>query len=359
MATSVYETVLIGTCDGVIDKKKNTSYSTNKIGDRPDLLPIITLQYPICSLCQRGLSHVVQIYCPLAASPYHRTINVFACTNLQCCGKSESWIVLRSQCLDDDIKARQDDKTTPYTESAMSRTDWCDEADDWGMDDEEQEKVAESSAQMPSDSTSEGNDVSIRLQDLCIDGGDQSALEPTDVPVFKSFYISVMEESDLGGYHDMDHENKLLREYEDREGKIVREIQSCGSGKAQEEYEKATAKHGDEAFTSFIKKISLCPEQVLRYSWAGSPLFITEPPSNVNQMVSCCGHCGAPRVFEFQLMPALVSLLSSADTSSDISLEFGTVLVYTCRNSCWKSGSTIPVEEFLVVQPDPDQKLFK
>uniref|UniRef100_A0A671MSN3 Programmed cell death protein 2 C-terminal domain-containing protein n=1 Tax=Sinocyclocheilus anshuiensis TaxID=1608454 RepID=A0A671MSN3_9TELE len=44
---------------------------------------------------------------------------------------------------------------------------------------------------------------------------------------------------------------------------------------------------------------------------------------------------------------------------SDVSLEFGTVLVYTCRNSCWKSGSTVPVEEFLVVQPDPDQKLFK
>uniref|UniRef100_A0A672QMJ6 Programmed cell death 2-like n=1 Tax=Sinocyclocheilus grahami TaxID=75366 RepID=A0A672QMJ6_SINGR len=266
-----------------------------------DLLPTIPLQCPICSLCQRGLSHAVQVYCPLAASPYHRTINVFACTNPQCNGKSESWIVLRSQCLEDDIKARQDNKTTACTESAMSRTDWCDEADDWGMDDEEQEKVAERDVQMPNDSIGEGNDVSSRLQDLCIDGDHQSALQPTDVPLFQPFYMSVMEETDLDGFHDTDHENELLRAYEEREGVLVAEIQSCESGGATpEEYEKATAKHGDEVFISFMKKISLY-----------------------------------------------------------VSLEFGTVLVYTCRNSCWKSGSTVPVEEFIVVQPDPDQKLFK
>ncbi|XP_026095083.1 programmed cell death protein 2-like isoform X1 [Carassius auratus] len=359
MAAAVHETVLIGVCDGVIDKKKYTSYCTNKIGDRPDLLPVITLQHPTCSLCQRGLSHVVQVYCPLAASPYHRTISVFACTNPHCSGKSESWIVLRSQCLEDDIKARQDDKTTPCTESAMSRTDWCDEADDWGMDDEEQ--VAENGVQIPNDCIGEGNDVSSRLQDLCIDGDHhQSALQPNDVPVFQPFYISVMEETDLDGFHDTDHENELLRAYEEREGVTVEEIHSCGSGGAtQEEYEKATAKHGDEVFTSFMKKISLCPEQVLRYSWAGSPLFISETVSDVIQTVPVCAHCGSPRVFEFQLMPALVSLLRSVDTDSDVSLEFGTVLVYTCRNSCWKSGSAAPVEEFAVVQPDPDQKLFK
>ncbi|XP_056307897.1 programmed cell death protein 2-like [Danio aesculapii] len=357
MATSLHETVLIGICDGAIDKKKNASYCTNKIGDRPDLLPIITLQYPSCSLCQRGLSHVVQVYCPLAASPYHRTINVFACTNPQCYGKSESWIVLRSQCLDDDIKESQDHKTTECAEPTMSRTDWCDEADDWGMDDES----ANSTVEKPNGSVGEGTDVSSRLQELCIDGGadHQSAPQPDNVPVFKPFYISVMEETDLDGFQDMDHENELLREYEERERVNVEEIQSCERGEVLEEYEKGTAKHGDDVFTGFMKKISLCPEQVLRYSWNGSPLFIMKPPCNASQMVPSCSHCGSQRVFEFQLMPALVSLLGSADTNSEISLEFGTVLSYTCRNSCWTSGSTVPVEEFLFVQPDPDQKYFK
>lgn len=59
-----------------------------------------------------------------------------------------------------------------------------------------------------------------------------------------------------------------------------------------------------------------------RYSWSGTPLFIMAPPSNVNQMVPPCAHCGSPRVFEFQLMPALVSLLRSVHLSSGLSDEF-------------------------------------
>nr|XP_055047776.1 programmed cell death protein 2-like [Misgurnus anguillicaudatus] len=363
MATTVHETVLIGVCDGAIDKK-TTSYCTNKIGDIPDLLPVITLQYPKCTLCQKGLSHVVQVYCPLAASSYHRTTNVFACTNPQCFGKSESWIVLRSQCLDDDIKAlssKQVNNSSPCAASSMSRTDWCDEADDWGMEDEDQIKVSENSTQICSDEVltlSAGMDVSSKLQGLCIDGGVDHE-KPTDAPIFQPFYISVMDETDLDGFHDMDHENELLRQYEEREGVIAEDIGSCEGREASEEYEKAKAKHGDKVFEGFMKKISLCPEQVLRYSWNGSPLFIMDPPSNMNQMVPCCDHCGGPRIFEFQLMPALVSLLCSTDKNSESALEFGTVLVYTCKKSCWKSGLTIPMEEFLLVQPDPDQKLFK
>lgn len=60
----------------------------------------------------------------------------------------------------------------------------------------------------------------------------------------------------------------------------------------------------------------MCYLSPYRYSWAGSPLFITEPPSSVSQTVPCCAHCSSPRVFECQLMPALVSLLRSADTNS-------------------------------------------
>ena len=119
-------------------------------------------------------------------------------------------------------------------------------------------------------------------------------------------------------------------------------------------------------FSRFMKKISICPEQILRYCWNGKPLFISEPPSNMTQMVPLCSSCGGPRTFEFQLMPALVSLLQPKDsrTTTDCApsevLEFGTVLVYTCRNSCWTSGSSnTPREEFLFVQADPDQKFFK
>lgn len=63
-----------------------------------------------------------------------------------------------------------------------------------------------------------------------------------------------------------------------------------------------------------------------------------EPPSNVNQMVPPCAQCGSPRVFEFQLMPALVSLLRSArlslglsDTYSIFSLILFEALPVMCK----------------------------
>lgn len=49
----------------------------------------------------------------------------------------------------------------------------------------------------------------------------------------------------------------------------------------------------------------------LRYSWGGQPLFITCPPANLDQAIPACSTCGSSRVFEFQLMPTLVSMLQS------------------------------------------------
>ncbi|KAB5565567.1 hypothetical protein PHYPO_G00243060 [Pangasianodon hypophthalmus] len=354
------ESPLIGICDGAIDKKKDTYYYTNKIGGCPDLIPGVSNPHHQCTLCGGFLSHVVQVYCPLATSPYHRTINVFACTAPQCHGKLESWKVLRSQCLESEIKETSECQSSDRT--AVSTTDWCDDADDWGMDSEENVGNEQArTAQPETDNLTASLEVSSRLQDLCINGsvGVEAAGPPTDTPTFQSFYISVAEEADLVGQNDLAHANRLLKEYEEREGVAVREVSCCEGDGGEEAYEKAKAKHGDAVFSSFMKRISLCPEQVLRYSWSGTPLFIMEPPSNVNQMVPACAHCGSPRVFEFQLMPALVSLLHSAHLSSELAVEFGTVLIYTCRDSCWTSGSSSPVEEFHFVQTDPDQKLFK
>lgn len=197
-------------------------------------------------------------------------------------------------------------------------------------------------------------DVSSRLQDLSL--GDSQE----DVPVLRPFFISVVEESDLCGEEDdLQHAQQLLREYERREGVAVGELEG-GEGAGGEKYEKTRARHGDAVFSRFMKRISICPQQILRYCRGGKPLFISEPPSNMAQVVSACGSCGGPRTFELQLMPALVSLLRREDGGgAEAELEFGTVLVYTCTNSCWTAGSGSAVEEFCFVQADPDQQLFK
>lgn len=183
-------------------------------------------------------------------------------------------------------------------------------------------------------------------------------LEAQDsAPVLRSLFISVVDESDLGGEdEELRHARQLQREYECREGAAVGELDGGG----EEKYEKTKARHDDGVFSRFMKKIWPCPQQILRYCRGGRPLFLSAPPANLAQMVSACGACGGSRTFELQLMPALVSLLQSADGGGGGGqVEFGTVLVYTCTKSCWGAGSTSALEEECLVQQDPDQHLFR
>ncbi|XP_062276460.1 programmed cell death protein 2-like isoform X2 [Scomber scombrus] len=381
--TSAAQTVtLLGLCDGELDPKRHqSSYLTNKVGGGPDWCLVAPLQLPRCARCRAPLSHVVQVYCPLHESPYHRTLHLFACPASGCSGRADCWTVLRSQCLEvEETSSRPD----PAQEAPRSATDWCEAADDWGMEEEEDDgwggggggvkkesKVEEEKAAPQIEGSSAGSetDVSSRLQDLRLA---ESQEEDDDVapPVFRPFFVSVVEESDLYGEDgELDHAQKLLKEYERREGVKVGDMgdddEEGSSGGGAEKYEKTKARHGDAVFSRFMKKISSCPQQILRYCRRGKPLFISEPPSNLDQVVSRCGSCGGGRTFELQLMPALVSLLrgelecAGGGGSAEVELEFGTVLVYTCTNSCWTSGSDSPVEEFCFVQMDPDQQLFK
>ncbi|XP_070828588.1 programmed cell death protein 2-like isoform X2 [Chaetodon trifascialis] len=357
MASRAQECTLIGVCDGELQPTRHhSSFLTNKVGGQPDWLPVISRQSPLCGHCRAPLAHVVQVYCPLQSSPYHRNLHLFACAGAKCSGGSGCWRVLRSQCLEAEVAAAQTARRpAPAQEAPLAATDWCDTADDWGVEDSDDgwggaKEVQEEAAAPEAEAASE-TDVRSRLQGLRL------GESPADVPVLRPLFISVEDESDLGGEEDdLLHAQQLLHEYERREGVTVGELEG-GSG--EEKYEKMSARHGDAIFSRFMKKISPCPQQILRYCRGGDPLFISEPPSDMARVVSACGSCGGSRTFELQLMPALVSVLQRWDGDADAGLEFGTVLVYTCRNSCWTAGSGSAVEEFCFVQTDPDQQLFK
>uniref|UniRef100_A0A669BNS5 Programmed cell death protein 2 C-terminal domain-containing protein n=1 Tax=Oreochromis niloticus TaxID=8128 RepID=A0A669BNS5_ORENI len=331
------EVALLGLCDGEIEsKKQRCSYLTNKVGGRPDWPPGIAARSPRCGRCRVPLVHVVQVYCPVDTSPYHRNLHLFACPGAECSGRSECWAVLRSQCLEAEV--RTPGPPALAREAPLRVTDWCDTADDWGMGGEEDDDGWGGGAKQNTPEADLSTDISSRLCDLSL--GDLQE----DVSTFRPFFISVVEETDVCGEDsDLEHAQDLLREYERREGVAVGELEGSGGG-GDEKYEKTRARHGDAVFSRFMKTISVCPQQILRYCRSGKPLFISEPPSNVAQLVPACGSCGGSRTFELQLMPAL--------------LEFGTVLVYTCTDSCWTSGSDSAVEEFCFVQTDPDQQLF-
>nr|XP_032622588.1 programmed cell death protein 2-like isoform X2 [Chelonoidis abingdonii] len=330
--------------------------------------------YPSCGICGTTLMHIVQIYCPLEGSLFHRVVNVFACAMKGCWGKSESWKVLRSQYLQMQGNETQDCKLKQKRENNFAPKDWCDGADDWGICDETEYPVQTTSHLLglntvSSSSSSTAAECASQFQGLSLSDISDSLYRPvpcgdwivmpTSCPRFQSHYISVVDEEEYTDYLYTDHAHKLLKEYQQREGVDLELLMSesfVGEGD-NEKYEKSEVKNRDHVFHKFMKRISACHEQILRYSWGGQPLFITCPSSNINKMVPVCNNCGSNRVFEFQLMPALVSMLKSVD--ADLSVEFGTVIVYTCERSCWPANRQNPLEEFIFIQEDPDQQLFK
>ncbi|XP_077592085.1 programmed cell death protein 2-like isoform X1 [Stigmatopora nigra] len=353
MATPNREITLLGVFDGDLDDSKHrSSFLTNKVGGLPDLVPGFPPSSPRCGCCSVPLVHVVQVYCPLMGSPYHRTLQLFACPAAECSGRAKSWTALRYQSLEvEGVGGRSSAKTEPAKEAPMSASDWCDSADDWGINEEFEELVEivpekEKVVDVP-------EEMSNQLDSLHI------AEPQPDVPILHPFFISVVDERDVLVEDDvgLSHAEKLLKDYERREGVVAGLDESSG-----EKYEKTQAHHGDHSFSRFRKRISACPQQILRYCRGGQTLFISEPPTDERQLVPPCTSCGGPRTFEFQLMPALVSLLSWKDavgTNAASLMEFGTVLVYTCAVSCWTSSERNPRSEFCFVQMDPDQELFK
>ncbi|NWT18996.1 PDD2L protein, partial [Vireo altiloquus] len=259
-------------------------------------------------------------------------------------------------------------------EWSFAAKDWCEDADDWGACDGA-ESPACASLQLLGLKEAVGSEVECasQFQQLCLseaaDGPGPQDTHPAasgemvmatagSDPVFQPFYINVVDEEDYAGFLDTDHADKLLKEYQQRECVDLEQMmsESFAGEDGNEKYEKSEVKSWDHTFHKFMKRISLCPEQILRYSWGGQPLFITCPPANLDQDIPACSNCGSSRVFEFQLMPTLVSMLQS---DSDLSVEFGTVIVYTCERSCWPTNHQTPLEEFIFVQEDPDQRLFK
>lgn len=49
-----------------------------------DALPAVTAPGPRCGRCAQPLTLVVQVYCPLEGSPFHRLLYVFACARRGC-----------------------------------------------------------------------------------------------------------------------------------------------------------------------------------------------------------------------------------------------------------------------------------
>ncbi|XP_004636778.1 programmed cell death protein 2-like isoform X2 [Octodon degus] len=342
-----------------------SSWTASKLGGVPDVLPGVAAPSPECGRCRQPLALVVQVYCPLEGSPFHRQLHVFACAGPKCGDRgARSWRVFRSQCLEVREKTAPDAQNQ---ENDLATENWCEGADDWGSDSEEVPPPHLTLGFGNDSNSAKDVDCTAQLQGLHLQDTFLSAALPpplgkgvTASPVvvqFLPYYICVVNEEDYRDFASLDHAHTLLKDYQQREGVDMEQLLAESfSSDGGEKYEKTKVKSGDQMFYKFMKRIAVCQEQILRYSWNGEPLFLTCATPEVSAIPDC-GHCGGQRTFEFQLMPALVSMLRSAN--SDLLVEFGTILVYTCEKSCWPQNCQTPMEEYCIIQEDPDELLFQ
>lgn len=318
--------VLLGICDEPIRSLSVPYFTDSMLGGTPHWLTPKYHQVPVCSLCGSSLALITQIYAPLVGSPHHRVLYVFACVEGACQNKSESWCVIRSlaECLKEEIAVEEN-----KVEKQVVHDDWGLGGDDWGDGDNPNDILLSVTASVQSKTQNITDSLGkMEIVADCYWGFIDDSLDAAFCP----YYLFVMGEPD-----------ETVQKYKQYE---VDETPEPGSSK--ESYEKSEVK--DRDFYKFYKKIKKCPEQCLRYDIGGRPLL--EP---TNTSVPVCQNCGSPRQFECQIMPATISVLKfrSNESSAKYSLDFRTVLFYTCSKDCFVSGS----QAFVLCVPEPEIKI--
>ena len=180
----------------------------------------------------------------------------------------------------------------------METDEWCDDADDWGTDDvdgdnwytqaynstADTKKPAEmhgiQGAASCSESDLESAKLSQRLMEIDLQSDHKDSVKSpkqhnvksvfSDLLTFQPYFVNVFDEPQSEEISITAHEQKLMKEYEKREGLDFREWQHASGGATggkeggSESYEKADIKHGDKFFHKFSKRIAVCPEQCIR-----------------------------------------------------------------------------------------------
>ncbi|KAJ2614433.1 hypothetical protein H4S08_001713 [Coemansia sp. RSA 1365] len=141
---------------------------------------------------------------------------------------------------------------------------------------------------------------------------------------------------------------------DDEDGDCDEESSNSGEGVEQESTAEALTKTGedlddleidvDEAFMAFQKRVQRSPDQIIRYARSpdsnevDKPLFVSNADQpRIDTDISRCEQCGASRQFEFQIMPQMLNHLL-LDTADPASIDWGTLLVYSCPKNCTDGG---------------------
>lgn len=341
-------TVELGFMGGPMTPDEDTDPYTTKVGG-PALFLSEKCQLPKCKGCGKPLKLLLQAYAPLQDPPEDtRQIFVFFCQNKAC---KSTFHAFRLR-----LPATGATAATVQTTAEPEKTPSTDKLwdDDWGDDDDNnlfgsgaapsfgdlEAKLAarDKSLKSPQADTAQTQTTTELAPAPVIVKGD-----PTSA-YFKAFYITSDYEPEAGSVlTQLDKEaQKLLRQYESSR----RGCEDDDGDDDKDSGEQYTKYEGDRAFKSFQKRVGRAESQLIRWCHGGEALQVSDqfplpggaPPPPPPPP---CPMCGAPRVFELQVVPGLMNFLEGGDPDQ---YDFGTIVVYVCSRDCLTSPATLAEE---------------
>ncbi|CAH8542913.1 unnamed protein product [Heterobilharzia americana] len=268
-----------------------------------------------CVQCHEPMDFLMQLYCPIGDSKYHRNLYFFVCLKQSCQVSGSNWKVLRSQYFTNSDQPQSKPCTNKNSEVQQ-----------------EQESIHGQISSLIGRFQCHSIDIyedTANITESIIDTKDNENETHSHSSSVKQF-LSKWSENVLVDQEFIEEDDNTLPE---------------SFGDALQFYISSRGEYGCED---------------IRYCWSGRPIFNSLPPSDLEQYLTC-SECGSDRVFELQIFSTLNnSLKISTNDQLDEHLErlnpnwllnIITVLIFTCRNSCWKETNDW-IEECVVVQTE-------
>eukprot|EP01097_Dermamoeba_algensis_P004041 TRINITY_DN2706_c0_g1_i1.p1 TRINITY_DN2706_c0_g1~~TRINITY_DN2706_c0_g1_i1.p1 ORF type:complete len:404 (+),score=92.46 TRINITY_DN2706_c0_g1_i1:44-1255(+) len=360
---------------------------SSKTGGLPSwLIPeeIPTREQVKCEVCSKPLSFLLQLYAPLGdrEDTYHRMIYVFVCKDGICHKNSSDphqvFKVFRGQLkrknpyYDEDISDSEEDDT-PLEERKKKDMDlvkiagticevcglrgtkrcggcghvrYCEKDHqmlDWSTGHDRECKNMKSCPYAPSSTTPPPAPPSHYL--FCPFRLPKRKLPQT----FIEFKIETEDE-------DLEELKRREKEVEEKMSKMMNETKLLNKTPKEDEVddEEETKKEKekvDKYFMEFQKRIAINNDQVLRYyhgEGEREELWVATKGQAKESDINNCQNCGAKRRLEFQILSQLLYYLKveAKDNNKD-TLDWGTLVIYTCSRNCSPPSNTNYLTEFI------------
>lgn len=333
----------------------------SKVGGRPAWLSFKPLPTPDtirCGVCQEPCVFLLQVYAPLdnvRPSSFHRTLYIFVCRNPECCttNKADNFVALRCQLpRENDFYSSEplsleteesgaaneeiDSPKSPILNSVKRQDEYNDHKICVVCACAAEKQCAQcKKVHYCCKSHQEIDWKSGGHKEICGKSDDKnSASEKRNPLAFPEFELVTETERYVEQKAKERSESDRLKAYEEFVQQQRNQGGGGGGGMTEESVQhlEAMAKAADKDFKLFRRRLEQNPEQVLRYQRAGVPLWADRVNTPQEKDITPCQYCGGPRIFEFQIMPHLLSYLDVDSVGK--SLDWATVAVYTCKDCC-------------------------